>query len=61
MAATSPQSSDQELMSVMRQLSLAMALVADSRDQGRPAMAATAQGYLREALAILERIEKKPQ
>lgn len=59
MPTTAPTATDRDLMDVMRQLSLAMALVADARDQHRPGQAAAAQVYLREAMATLERIQAR--
>lgn len=47
---------ERALMEVMRQLNLAMALVADARDRHRPADALAARIYLRGAAEALTRI-----
>lgn len=59
MPTTVPLTIDSELMNVLRQLSLATALVADARDQRRVEQAAAAQVYLREAMTTLDRIAQQ--
>jgi hypothetical protein len=60
MTTTVTTSAERDLMEVMRQLSLAMALVADARDHHRPEQAAAAQVYLRQALSTLDRLAQRP-
>lgn len=55
---TIPVDANRAVLDVMRNLSLAMALVAEARDQGKPASAAAAKGYLNAALAALTTLEK---
>lgn len=51
--------SEQALMDVMRQLNLAMALVADARDRGRPQEALAATIYLRAAAEALVKLNTR--
>lgn len=60
MTTTAPTPADRELMEVMRNLNLAMALVAKARDQGCAEQAIAAQVYLRQADEILVRLAGKP-